>query len=105
MTMILPSSLYLLGVHINIVLTADRPDVWGEWDSETNTIIINSSAPEEKQCVTLLHELIHAMDDLLGMNLKHSSVYAVSQLLYVLLKDNPEIKEWIFEVLRTTEST
>lgn len=98
--MILPDSIDILGTQVKIVLTTERPDVWGEWDSETDTILINSNASQEKQCVILMHEILHCIDDHLGLNLKHHSVYAVSQVLFAMLKENAELKEWIFSHIR-----
>tara|TARA_R100000458_G_C8263857_1_gene239143 strand:+ start:998 stop:1300 length:303 start_codon:yes stop_codon:yes gene_type:complete len=91
----LPSSFELLGITIHINLTDERQDVWGEWDSESRTILINSKATKENQCITFMHELIHAIDDLLGLDLEHRDVYAVSQVLWAVLRNNPSINAWI----------
>ena len=95
-----PQLIHVLGIKIPIIISADRPDVWGEWDGAKGTILLNVDADEDKLRITFLHELLHCIDDLLGINLKHSAVYSLSQVLWAVLKENPELTDWLIDALK-----
>ena len=96
-----PSTIHVLGTEVPINLTSERDDVWGEWDGAEGTILLNARAEGHKLRITFLHELMHGIDDLLGLNVKHHAVYALSQVLWATLVDNPELAEWLVEPLTT----
>lgn len=54
-------------------------------------IIINSAGSVEQQKATLLHEVIHALDELYGIGLKEEQVEKLGNAMHMLVKDNPEI--------------
>ena len=85
----------LLGFEIPIIMTTERKDVWGEWDGETQTITLNSLASVDQMRVTFLHELMHGIDDLLGLNLPHRTVYALSQVLFAVMVENKDLNDWM----------
>jgi hypothetical protein len=92
-----PDKIKLIGISVPILLTEDRDDVWGEWDGGKGTITLNPKASEDYLRITLLHEALHGIDDLLGLNLKHSVVYALSQHIWLMFKENPELAKWFLE--------
>ena len=90
----------LLGMPLSVNLV-DYPDteeeeVYGTFDSYNLTIEIDSNSNFYHQRSTLLHELFHGISDWLGLaHLSHKDVYAISQVLYATLKDNPEFTQWL----------
>tara|TARA_R100000458_G_scaffold57662_2_gene64184 strand:+ start:1435 stop:1716 length:282 start_codon:yes stop_codon:yes gene_type:complete len=90
----------MLGFIIPIILTEERDDVWGEWDGGAGTITLNAKASEDLLQVTFLHEAIHAIESFLGLNINHKDVYCISQILWVMFKENPALTEWFFQNLR-----
>jgi len=94
-----PKTIDLLGLTIEINVHDKRDDVWGEWDGEARSIFIHASAPEDYKRVTFLHEIIHGLDDILGLGINHRSVYALSQVLFAMMKDNPVLTLWLFDEL------
>jgi len=98
-----PTTIHVLGTEVPINLTSERDDVWGEWDGTEGSILLNDRAEGHKLRITFLHELIHGIDDLLGLNVKHHAVYALSQVLWATLVDNPELARWLVEPLTTHE--
>ena len=85
-----PTTIHVLGTEIPINVTSERDDVWGEWDGTDGSILLNDRAEGHKLRITFLHELIHA-------------VYALSQVLWATLVDNPELAKWLVEPLTTHE--
>jgi hypothetical protein len=97
-----PTSIRLLGVNIPVNFctpeTGDiSKDVYGEWDSETSEISVHDELPIHHQKITLLHELLHGVDEFLGLGMPHKTVYAVSQCLYAIMKENGDMVKWIVE--------
>lgn len=99
-----PKTLRLLGVDIPISFQKSGKgkgeideETFGEWDPNDLSIKITSDIPVEHQKIVLLHEMLHGMDELLGLNLSHKAVYALSQSFYAALIENPEVIDWIYE--------
>lgn len=93
----MPSQIEMLGFKIPIILDDKRDDVWGEWDGGLCTITINNKASLDHKRVTLLHELIHGIDDFLGLNVPHKNVYALSHIIFVILRENPDFAAWLID--------
>lgn len=55
------------------------------------TIRLNDALPNDTRHSTLLHEVIHLISDLTGVELSEVQVDAVTQGMFTLLKDNPEL--------------
>ncbi len=99
-----PTEIRLLGVSIPVnvsyckskdPLSDDEEVVFGEWDMNDMTITLNSKCSPVHSKVTLLHELVHAIDDMLGLELDHQDIYCLSQALYQLVSDNPKLVDYL----------
>jgi len=67
----------LMGHDIHVVFDIDpthRPDIWGEWLPLTGTIRLPVSAPSGILQDTFLHELVHAVTNLTGIELPEQHV-------------------------------
>ena len=98
----------VLGLPISVMLvdfTDDPADqVYGQYDSYNSLIELDNSSAFHHQRVTLLHELLHCYQDLLGLNnVKHKDVYSISQALYALITHNRDFAEWLTKI--PTESS
>ena len=90
-----PSSIKLMGYKIPIVFSDDMDECWGEWDGDKFTITISDEATDIHKKVTFLHEVLHGIDSILGLDIPHKTVYAVSQALFLLIEENPELGRWL----------
>ena len=61
---------------------------FGFFDYPTETIFILKDASERQQWSTLLHELIHLVGEVNGLNLSENSVLTLEVGLYQILTDN-----------------
>ncbi len=91
----------ILGIPIPVELvdyTDDEDEVtFGHFDSINLNIQLNKSASHLHQRLTLLHEWLHAAEELLGIGLEHKDVYSLSQAIYGLLYDNKKILQWLLK--------
>ena len=65
--------------------------VFGEWDWHTGTISLNKRLKGQDWGLTLLHEVIHVISDLQGLELSESQTRALEQGLGGFFRDNPQI--------------
>lgn len=68
-------------------------DLYGQIHYLQEKIFLNVDAREEQKKSTLLHELIHAMDEIYSIGLKEKQVKKLGNAFYMLQKDNPELFE------------
>ena len=92
---VMPTTIEVLGVDVPIIVTDEQmEDCFGCWELATGTITIATGIEPDHLRVTLLHELLHAIDDLTGSGMKHSHIYIISQILFCVMKSNPGLGEW-----------
>ncbi len=60
----------------------------------TPVVRVNANLPFEVQRITLLHELLHAISDLYGLDLRESQVRAIEQGLGQVMSE-PDIWQFI----------
>ena len=68
-------------------------DLYGQIHYLPEKFFLNVDASEEQKKSTLLHELIHALDEMYGIGLKEKQVEKLGNAFYMLQKDNPELFE------------
>lgn len=66
-------------------------DLYGQIHYMSEKMLINSAASDEQKEATLIHELVHGLDETFNIGLKEHQVELVSTALYMLIKDNPEM--------------
>lgn len=64
-------------------------DLYGQIHYLSEKILLNADAKEEQKKSTLLHELVHAMDEIYGIGLEEKQVEKLGNAFYMLQKDNP----------------
>ena len=99
------STLTILGKEYTIEqLTADEfPDSLGETYTEQSLIKIRSGQSKFDEADTLLHECIHALDERFQLNLTERQVYCTTVGLLGLLKDNPEMLQYLLSAINKRE--
>lgn len=87
-------------VKINLVNYSDEDEaVYGQYDPDTYTIELNAASSPLHQRLTLIHEILHVCEDLLGLsNLEHKDIYAISQTAYSISDSNPHLTEWFLQL-------
>lgn len=68
-------------------------DLYGQIHYLPEKILLNADAKEEQKKSTLLHELVHAMDEIYNIELNENQVDKLGNALYMLQKDNPKLFE------------
>ena len=94
--MIIPDSVNILfkkyTVRHDNNMRNDKGDLlYGQIDHIEQLITLNEAAGIEQQKATLMHAMVHGLDELYGIGLKEKQVEKLGTALYMLLRDNPEM--------------
>lgn len=97
----MPSSVVILGRVYNI----DQKDfidgdLLGQCDSDALKIMIKKNQPEILEADTLLHEILHAIDDAMQTKMKERQVHCTATGLLALFKDNPDFVKYMFKAVK-----
>ena len=65
--------------------------LYGEVDYVKQTVTLNSAASDEQAKSTVLHEVIHALDELYIIGLKEKQVEKLGVAFYMFIRDNPDM--------------
>lgn len=92
--MIIPGSAQILykkyTVGFDSNMRNDKGDLlYGQIDHIEQLITLNEAAGIEQQKATLMHEMVHGLDELYGIGLKEKQVEKLGVALYMLVRDNP----------------
>jgi len=76
---------------------------YGRLSADGKTIIINQELQDDDILDTLLHELLHVIFSVLGIDLEEEEtlVHQLAAVLAAILIDNPELREWIEELAKS----
>lgn len=66
-------------------------ELYGQIHYLLEKIFLNPASSEEQQKATLIHEVIHGLDDMYNIGLKEKQVEKLGNAIYVFVKDNPEM--------------
>ena len=99
--MTIPSSVVILGRVYNI----DQKDfidgdLLGQCDSDALKITIKKNQPAILEADTLLHEILHAIDDAMQTKMKERQVHCTATGIIALLRDNPDFVKYMFKVVK-----
>lgn len=86
----IPTELKIGGHLIAIEIGKAPTNLCGQFDRDTNKIIISETLPSDQRESTLLHEIIHALNGEWGggTDITHILLDSISEQLYQVLKDN-----------------
>lgn len=93
----LPETLRIFGKRYAIQRVVDpfKQGQYGECDDQACTIRIATDAHPDQELDTLVHELIHAVDFAMRLNLSERQVHALGAGLSGVLCDNPKLVRYI----------
>ncbi|MDP2661866.1 MAG: hypothetical protein Q8R28_14165 [Dehalococcoidia bacterium] len=80
-------------------LEEDGVGLFGHTSQRTQTIRVDDTSGLSRRQEVLLHELLHAIDGtMLGgsIELSEAQINVLSEVLYVTLRDNPEVRRFIW---------
>ena len=87
----IPSKVKIGGLEYNISIeenmTRDRAR-YGESCGNKHEIKIDPSSSQQLQETTFIHEILHQIDFVYNIDLKHEQVYALEAGIYAFLKSN-----------------
>lgn len=94
--MIIPDSVNILFKNYAVSYENTMRDekgntLYGQIDYIEQKITLNRAAKDEQAEATLLHEVIHGIDELYNIGLKEKQVEKLAVGLYMLIRDNPEM--------------
>ena len=97
----LPPKLRVLGRDIPMVFVDELPKAFGEYDYETQIVRIRTGQQPSFEADTVLHELIHAIDDVMQLGMSERQVHCSASGLIALFKDNPTFLEYLSDAIRS----
>ena len=93
-----PTKIKVLGQTFTINYVTGVPldeDDLGECSVDTLTISVRDGLSPEKERLVLTHELVHAIEDVLGLKLREKQVEGLETGLYALIRDNPSFISYL----------
>jgi hypothetical protein len=98
---VFPGTLNILGKRwpvewvVNPDDFSDSEDGDGETVFRTQTIRVKENQPFDAERDTVIHEILHALDNTLRLGLRHKQVYRLAAALYQLMRANPDLVAYI----------
>lgn len=93
-----PSKAKILG-KVYAINYADGPplegDECGECDPTTQVLTVRTGQSLECEQDTVLHECLHAIENLQGLRLKHDDIVRLTTAIHALLRDNPGLVAYL----------
>ena len=90
-----PERIRILGKAFKVVNGPIADDLNGECDTDTQTLAVRDGQPLESEQDTLLHEVIHAIDEAMGLKMKEAQVKGCATGLLAVMKDNPRFISYL----------
>lgn len=93
----LPQSVKVGGITLPVVLVDDIPvdggRASGQWHYDSGELRVNRALnpTEGQQRETMLHEVLHVIDDALVLGLTEKQIHRLSAMLAAVLVDNPDL--------------
>lgn len=78
-----------------------RDNIFGEWFAKNHEIDFDEAMVEPEKANTILHEVLHAIVHVWGIEFKDSEqeetiVNSMSSAMVTIIKDNPEFIMWLY---------
>ena len=98
----IPKRLKILGKTWKVKTVAKRikiedTEALGSSEIEHCKIRLSTHMDEQQQKDTLLHEVVHAIDDTLALGMTEEQVHALGAGLYQVLSENKQLTRWLGE--------
>lgn len=96
------NSLNILGKPFRIEWLDELDGALGETYTHKQMIKMQKGTPPDTERETLLHEVIHAVDESLALQLTEHQVHALACGLYAVLRDNEPVITKYYGTTRTS---
>lgn len=92
-----PSAIRVFGKKHSVIWECDNlGDASGEINFGPCVISIAGKIADDEAKETLLHELIHAVEHQLGIDIPEQKLRGFSVGLFAVMRDNPELPDFLF---------
>lgn len=75
--------------------TKDMGDNWGDIETHYGKIRVEDALTKQGEAHVLCHEILHAYDEILGMELGHRLMDTLAAAFMDLIQNNPEFVKYI----------
>lgn len=94
-----PTRVRVLGKHFTICFHPENDEQMegnlGMCDQDKQMIYVSEGQATESEQSTVLHELIHAAEESMGLNLLEEQVKGMEVAMFALLRDNPTLVKYL----------
>jgi hypothetical protein len=90
----------IIGREYEVFFLDDLKELVGNCDSDNLKINIKNGQPALLETDTVLHEVVHAIDVAMQLNMSERQVYCVTTGLIATLKDNQQFLEYLYKALK-----
>ena len=80
-------------VRKEIVVGPDRSELWGHYDPTAQVVTLANNMTPQREATAFLHEVFHAIDELVGSKLSEQQIEVFAPALYEFLRVNKMLKE------------
>jgi hypothetical protein len=92
----LPKKIRVIGKDYKVIST-NRIEHFGECCHGKLKIKINRRQDKQQLKDTVVHEILHAIDYSMQLDLEEHQVHTMATGLHAVLSDNPEFSKWLVE--------
>lgn len=93
--MIIPEKVKVLYKEYSVIeeenLHDEKSDLYGQIRYIEEVIALNTASSDEQKKATLVHELIHGIDEMYRIGLEEEQIEKLGNAVYMLIKDNKEM--------------
>jgi hypothetical protein len=90
-----PTKIKILGKVFAVGNGPLADDLNGECDTDAQKLAVRDGQPLESEQDTVLHEVLHAIDEAMGLRMKEAQVKGCATGLLAVLKDNPRFTSYL----------
>jgi Zn-dependent peptidase ImmA (M78 family) len=98
----IPNSVKIGWKRYNIRFAEERlnsgNELFGQIDYQTCTITLRGRNTQEQDECTLIHEILHGVSEMYGLNMEEEQVERLANALYTFLVDNEKTVQEVFGV-------
>lgn len=98
--MAIPSIISIIGRKYEVVVREDLVESVGQCDYDKLRIDIKSGQHPFLEADTLLHEIVHSIDDAMQLKMNERQVHCTATGFIAVLKDNPQFLEYLYKAIK-----
>ena len=83
--------------RVQVVDKVDEDENGGEMSKQLQRILLGSFLTFDHMRETFIHEILHAIDEEMGLNLDETMINSIGVGLYQVWSDNPKLRAFLAE--------